>query len=88
VLFLHGLLGDMYHWRRRSECAGGDVPPIALTLPVFDPRLAEATIGELGRHIARFLDALDLGRVVLAGNSLGGHVALHVALAIRSGWPV
>ncbi len=62
-------------WRAR-------VVPLALTLPVFDARLAEPTIGALGRHIARFLDALDIARVVIGGNSLGGHVALHVALTL------
>ena len=81
VLFLHGLLGDMYHWEASLEALARTCRSIALSLPVFDPGLAEATIGELGRHIVRFLDALDLGRVVLAGNSLGGHVALHLALA-------
>ena len=80
VLFLHGLLGDMYHWEASLEALAPACRAIAPMLPVFDPLLAAPTLDELGRHIVRFLDALDLGRVVLAGNSLGGHVALRLAL--------
>jgi 2-hydroxy-6-oxonona-2,4-dienedioate hydrolase len=54
--------------------------PMALALPIFDPTLAETSVEGLARHVVRFLDALDLHRVVLGGNSLGGHVALHLAL--------
>jgi pimeloyl-ACP methyl ester carboxylesterase len=53
---------------------------MALALPIFDPTLAETSVEGLARHVVRFLDALDLHRVVLGGNSLGGHVALHLAL--------
>jgi pimeloyl-ACP methyl ester carboxylesterase len=81
VLFLHGLLGDMYHWEAAVDALAPACRAMALTLPVFDPRLAEPTIAEVGRHVVRFLDAVDVRRAVLGGNSLGGHVALHIALA-------
>ncbi len=80
LLFLHGLLGGMYHWEVSLETLAEVGRPLALALPIFDPGLAETSVDELGRHVVRFLDALDLHRVVLGGNSLGGHVALHVAL--------
>ncbi|MGH7333113.1 MAG: alpha/beta fold hydrolase, partial [Candidatus Rokuibacteriota bacterium] len=81
LLFLHGLLGGMYHWEVSLETLAEVGRPIALALPIFDPKLTETSVEELGRHVVRFLDALDLHRVVLGGNSLGGHVALHVALS-------
>jgi pimeloyl-ACP methyl ester carboxylesterase len=80
VLLLHGLLGDLYHWEASVEALAPWCRPLALALPIFDPRLAAPTIAELGRHVVRFLDALDIARAVVGGNSLGGHVALHVAL--------
>ena len=46
----------------------------------LQPDLREATVGALGRYVLRFLDALDIPRAVLGGNSLGGHVALRLAL--------
>jgi pimeloyl-ACP methyl ester carboxylesterase len=80
VVLLHGLLGDLYHWEASVDRLAPWCRPIALALPLFDPRLVAPTIGELGRHVVRFLDALDISRAVIGGNSLGGHVALHVAL--------
>lgn len=80
LLFLHGLLGGMYHWEVSLETLAEVGRPMALALPIFDPKLAETSLTELGRHVTRFMDALDLHRVVLGGNSLGGHVALQVAL--------
>jgi pimeloyl-ACP methyl ester carboxylesterase len=80
VLFLHGLFGDMYHWEAPLEGLAAECRPMALTLPMLDLALEAPTIGALGRHVVRVLDALDIERAVLGGNSLGGHVALHVAL--------
>jgi pimeloyl-ACP methyl ester carboxylesterase len=80
VLLLHGLLGDMHQWEASMESLAEACRPLALSMPIFDPRLADASIGGLAQHVVRFLDALDLSRAVIAGNSLGGRVALEVAL--------
>lgn len=80
LVFLHGLLGGMYHWEVSLETLAEVGRPLALALPIFDPKFTETSVDGLGRHVIAFLDALDLHRVVLGGNSLGGHVALHVAL--------
>ncbi|HSL49275.1 MAG TPA: alpha/beta fold hydrolase [Candidatus Deferrimicrobiaceae bacterium] len=80
VLLLHGLMGQMQHWDAVLDAMGDDYRTIAPTLPVFHPDLREASVGALGRYVLRFLDALDLPRAVLGGNSLGGHVALRLAL--------
>jgi pimeloyl-ACP methyl ester carboxylesterase len=81
VILLHGLMGRADDWEQTLEELGDVCRPIALALPIFDPRLAEASIDGLARHVVGFLDALGIGRAVLGGNSLGGHVALAVALA-------
>ena len=81
VLFLHGLMGRMDHWEVTLDRLSGRCRPMALSLPLFEPWLPEASIEGLIDHVRGFLDALEIPRVVLAGNSLGGHVALRVALA-------
>ena len=81
VLFLHGLMGRMDHWEVTLDRLSGRCRPMALSLPIFEPWLPEASIEGLIDHVRGFLDALEIPRVVLAGNSLGGHVALRVALA-------
>ena len=80
VLFLHGLFGDMYHWEATLEGLAGECRPIALTLPLLAPGLEATSIATLGQHVTRFLDALGIARAVIGGNSLGGHVAAHLAL--------
>jgi pimeloyl-ACP methyl ester carboxylesterase len=80
VLFLHGLMGQMHHWAAVMDGLAFRCRPMALALPIFDPALREVSIEGLSRHVLRFLDALDISRAVIGGNSLGGHVALTVAV--------
>jgi pimeloyl-ACP methyl ester carboxylesterase len=81
VLFLHGLMGRMDHWDVTLDRLSAACRPMALALPIFEPWLPESSIEALTAHVRAFLDALEIPRVVLGGNSLGGHVALRVALA-------
>jgi pimeloyl-ACP methyl ester carboxylesterase len=81
VLFLHGLLGGMYHWEACLEALAGVCRPMALALPILDPGLEEMSIDALARHVVRLLDALELHRAVIGGNSLGGHVAAQLAVS-------
>ena len=80
VVLLHGLMGQMHHWDAVLDAVGHGYRVIAPALPVFDAGLREASLDALGRYVLRFLDALDIPRAVLGGNSLGGHVALRLAL--------
>jgi len=82
VLFLHGLMGRMHDWEITLDRLGSEAcRPMALALPIFEPWLPEPSIEALAAHVRTFLDALEIPRVVLGGNSLGGHVALRTALA-------
>lgn len=83
VVFLHGLMGNPDHWEASLEALGDLCRPIALALPLLDPRFSETTIPALASYVVSFLDGLAIPRAVLGGNSLGGHVALEAALA----WP-
>lgn len=81
VLFLHGLMGRMHDWDATLDRLSGACRPMALSLPIFEPWLPEASLDGLVGHVRAFLDALEIPRLILGGNSLGGHVALRVALA-------
>jgi pimeloyl-ACP methyl ester carboxylesterase len=80
VLLLHGLMGQMHHWDVTLEALEERYRGIALTLPIFHRDLRAASLEALCRYVLRFMDALDVPRAVLGGNSLGGHVALRLAL--------
>lgn len=81
VLLLHGLMGEMDHWETSLCTLGRFCRPIALTLPLFEPGLSEISLPTLGDWVRRFMDAQGMSAAVVGGNSLGGHVALELALA-------
>ena len=80
LILLHGLMGQMHHWDAVLDNLAGGRRGIALDLPVFPRRPMEASLDALARHVIDFMDALEIPRAVVGGNSLGGHVALRVAL--------
>jgi len=80
VILLHGLMGQMHHWDAVLDRLGHGYRPIAPSLPIFHPGLREASIDALAHHVMGLMDALEIPRAVLGGNSLGGHVALRLAL--------
>ena len=83
LVLLHGLMGEMDHWESTLEAVASSYRALAPEVPILDPARAEASIEGLTDHVARFLDALDLPPAVVGGNSLGGHLALELALR----WP-
>jgi pimeloyl-ACP methyl ester carboxylesterase len=88
LVLIHPLGADIVVWEPVFErlAAGRDV--IAVDLPGFggSPLMDgdEPTPPALAAAVGRFLDTLGLDRVHLAGNSLGGWVALELARAGRA----
>jgi pimeloyl-ACP methyl ester carboxylesterase len=80
VVLLHGLLGEPDHWAATLEALAARCRPMAPHLPILDPALAEPTIEGLTHYVGGFVDALELPPAVVGGNSLGGHLALELAL--------
>src|SRR3984893_9592406 len=83
VVFLHVLMSNMYHCEPTLEALDRVCRAIALSLPILEADLPETSIEEVGRYVVRFLDALDIPKAVIGGNSLGGHVALEMSVSLR-----
>jgi len=81
VVLLHGMLGDLSNWtdavRALSDQGYRVLAPI---IPVYDLPLRKTNVPNLAASVRTFVEAMNLGTVVLAGNSLGGHIALLYAL--------
>ncbi|MFB6272822.1 MAG: alpha/beta fold hydrolase, partial [Salinibacter sp.] len=81
IVLLHGMLGDLSNWVDTVEALSNKgYRVLAPILPVYDFSLSETGVPRLTEHVHDFVEALELDRVVLVGNSLGGHVALLYAL--------
>jgi len=80
IMLLHGLMGRMDHWDSTLQALAAVGRPIAPEVPILDEALADPSVGGLTEHVRSFLDALEIPRAVVGGNSLGGHLALELAL--------
>lgn len=81
IVLLHGMLGDLSNWARTIRTlADHQYRVLVPVLPVYDLPMRQTSVSGLVTYVRGFLEALELPEVVLAGNSLGGHVALLYAL--------
>ena len=78
-VMIHGLGGSHLNWVRVAPGLAGLGRVLALDLPGFgwSPRAGRSSaLMDLRRTLARFLAELGTGRVVLAGNSMGGGLSV------------
>jgi 2-succinyl-6-hydroxy-2,4-cyclohexadiene-1-carboxylate synthase len=84
VLFLHGFMGSSEDWREVVAALDGSYRPIAVDLPGHGASLGlsqEAYTPEGAvRALLGVLDEQDVERPVIAGYSMGGRLALYLAL--------
>lgn len=84
VLFLHGLGGSTYTWRKVAPALARTNRVIALDLKGFGrsekPLDEDYALADHAAIVAAYIEAEGLKNVTLAGHSFGGLVALAVAL--------
>jgi pimeloyl-ACP methyl ester carboxylesterase len=82
VCLVHGTGGSAGVWRRQLEGLGDLVRVIALDLPGHGASegTVPSRIEDGAGVVARFLDSLGVGRVVVGGHSMGGAIAQQFAL--------
>lgn len=81
IILLHGMLGDLSNWTTTVEALSSHgYRVLAPTIPVYALPLGETSVPDLAAYVRSFIQTLGLEQTVLAGNSLGGHIALLYAL--------
>jgi pyruvate dehydrogenase E2 component (dihydrolipoamide acetyltransferase) len=85
TVFIHGFGGDLNNWQFNQEALAADRPTYALDLPghggsTKDVGAGDADVGGLAGAVLDFMDAKGIARAHLVGHSLGGAIALHLAL--------
>ncbi|MCS7085912.1 MAG: alpha/beta fold hydrolase [Bacteroidia bacterium] len=82
VVLLHGLFGALSNWTGLIEGFRHRYRLILPLLPIYDTKSSvPPTVEGLADFVAEFMNRLRLGPCAIVGNSLGGHVALVLALS-------
>ncbi|NIR29610.1 MAG: alpha/beta fold hydrolase [Gammaproteobacteria bacterium] len=80
IVLLHGLFGAMSNWDQAFPALAKFGRVSALNLPLLDGDRSEITVQALAVYVEAFLRSRGSEPAVLCGNSMGGHIALRVAL--------
>lgn len=81
VILLHGMMGDIDNWRHVfGPVADAGFRIVCPILPVYTLPLRQANLDGVVDFVASFTQKLGMNRAVVAGNSLGGHVAALYAI--------
>lgn len=83
IVFIHASGSNGHTFHRQLEALSARHSPIAPDLPGHgrsDGVRGFDTVGEYARFVAALVDALGLPRVVIAGRSIGGTIALEFGL--------
>ena len=81
LLLLHGLMGALSNWEKVIEEFKGEYKVIIPMLPIYDLPLLTTGVKTLAKFVHKFVKYKGYQRVILLGNSLGGHVGLIYTLA-------
>ena len=81
MLLLHGLFGAVSNWEGVFPIMAEFSRVIALEFPILTGHRSEVRVKSLAAFSECFIRTRGLQPVTLCGNSLGGHVALRMALA-------
>jgi pimeloyl-ACP methyl ester carboxylesterase len=84
VVFVHGLGGQWQNFIENIPRVAAERRVLALDLPGFGgtamPSDGEVSIQGYGRVVQRFCEKLELERVALVGNSMGGFIAAEMTI--------
>lgn len=81
VVFLHGLLGLKEHFLPSAERLADRAESWVIQAPLLELRGGDCSVLGAERLVSQYLRERISEPMVLVGNSLGGHLALRIALA-------
>lgn len=80
IIILHGLMGGLSNFKEVALYFSTKGYKIIIPdLPLYSQNLLKSNVKSFSVYIKNFIEYKGLGRVVLLGNSLGGHIALYCA---------
>ncbi len=84
IVFIHGFGGSTYSWRKNMAALAQKYTVVSVDVRGFgytsrDPA-SEYSARGYATHVSTFMDILGIRRPILVGHSLGGEVAVRIAL--------
>lgn len=80
LLLLHGLFGALSNWEGVVKRFSTHFRVIIPMLPIYEMPIKEAGLDGLRQFLEDFVAFKNIDKMILMGNSLGGHIALMYAL--------
>jgi len=78
LIVLHGLMGDLSNFEEVYKYFSKEGYQVIIpALPIYTMPIINTNIKNLAKYLKNLIDHKKLKKVVLFGNSLGGHVALY-----------
>lgn len=81
LLLLHGLMGALSNWEGVIEEYKANYKVVIPMLPIYDLPLLTTGVKSLSKFVHKFVKYKGYSKVILLGNSLGGHVGLIYTLS-------
>ena len=82
LVMLHGLLGGPENWKGTIPYLPQTCQAVIPRLPFFDDEMKLNSVSSVADYVENYVDQMGFHRMVLMGNSLGGHIAVLLALRI------
>jgi pimeloyl-ACP methyl ester carboxylesterase len=76
LMLLHGLFGALSNWEGVVNRFSKQFRVVIPMLPIYEMPIKEAGLEGLQNFVEEFVNLKKLDRMIIMGNSLGGHVAL------------
>jgi pimeloyl-ACP methyl ester carboxylesterase len=81
LLLLHGLFGALSNWEGVVSRFSKNFRVVIPMLPIYEMPIREAGLEGLQKFVEDFVAFKSLNKMIIMGNSLGGHVALLYTLS-------
>jgi pimeloyl-ACP methyl ester carboxylesterase len=75
-MLLHGLFGALSNWQEVVDRFSRNFRVVIPMLPIYEMPIKEAGLEGLQKFVEDFVAMMKLDRMIILGNSLGGHVGL------------
>jgi pimeloyl-ACP methyl ester carboxylesterase len=81
LMLLHGLFGALSNWEEVVNRFSSHLRVVIPMLPIYEMPIKQAGLEGLQKFVEDFVDLMKLDKMIIMGNSLGGHLAILYTLS-------